>query len=53
MRRVIRPDVSNTRRCFDIAGDEFTFRFDNRDADDVFALVVLNLVIASGIRSRR
>jgi hypothetical protein len=31
---------------------EFTFRFDNRDAEDLFALVVLNLVIASGIKSR-
>lgn len=30
--------------------DEFTFRFNNRDAEDLFALVVLNLVIASGIK---
>lgn len=30
--------------------DEFTFRFNNRDAEDLFALVMLNLVIASGIK---
>src|SRR5579863_1662053 len=30
--------------------DEFTFRFNNREAEDLFALVVLNLVIASGIK---
>jgi hypothetical protein len=30
--------------------DEFTFRFSNRDAEDLFALVMLNLVIVSGIK---
>jgi hypothetical protein len=30
--------------------DEFTFRFSNRDAEDLFALVMLNLVITSGIK---
>lgn len=30
--------------------DEFTFRFNNRDAEDLFALVMLNLVISSGIK---
>lgn len=30
--------------------DEFTFRFNNREAEDLFALVMLNLVIASGIK---
>jgi len=30
--------------------DEFTFRFSNREAEDLFALVMLNLVIASGIK---
>ncbi len=30
--------------------DEFTFRFNNRHAEDLFALVMLNLVIVSGIK---
>jgi hypothetical protein len=30
--------------------DEFSFRFNNRDCEDLFALVVVNLLIASGIR---
>jgi DNA-directed RNA polymerase subunit RPC12/RpoP len=30
--------------------DEFSFRFNNRDAEDLFGLVVLNLVIAAGIK---
>lgn len=30
--------------------DEFTFRFNNREAEDLFGLVVLNLVIAAGIK---
>jgi ISXO2-like transposase domain/Transposase zinc-ribbon domain len=30
--------------------DEFTFRFNNRKAEDLFGLVMLNLVIASGIK---
>jgi hypothetical protein len=30
--------------------DEFTFRFSNREAEDLFALVMLNLVIAQGIK---
>ncbi len=30
--------------------DEFTFRFNNRHAEDLFGLVVLNLAIAAGIR---
>jgi len=30
--------------------NEFTFRFSNRDAKDLFALVMLNLVIVSGIK---
>jgi hypothetical protein len=30
--------------------DEFTFRFNNRDAKDLFALVMLNLVISTGIK---
>ena len=30
--------------------DEFTFRFNNRKAADLFGLVMLNLVIASGIK---
>jgi hypothetical protein len=29
--------------------DEFTFRFNNRKAEDLFALVMLNLVMATGI----
>lgn len=30
--------------------DEFSFRFNNREAEDLFGLVILNLVIAAGIR---
>ena len=30
--------------------DEFSFRFNNRDAEDLFGLVVMNLVIAAGIK---
>jgi hypothetical protein len=30
--------------------DEFSFRFNNRDAEDLFSLVVLNLVITAGIK---
>jgi hypothetical protein len=30
--------------------DEFSFRFNNRDAEDLFGLVVLNLVITAGIK---
>jgi transposase-like protein len=30
--------------------NEFTFRFNNRDAEDLFGLVMLNLVITSGIK---
>jgi hypothetical protein len=30
--------------------DEFTFRFNNRKAEDLFGLVMLNLVITTGIR---
>jgi len=30
--------------------DEFTFRFNNRKAEDLFGLVMLNLVIAAGIK---
>ncbi|MBV9670646.1 MAG: hypothetical protein JOZ43_06795 [Acidobacteriales bacterium] len=30
--------------------DEFSFRFNNRDAEDLFGLVILNLVIAAGIK---
>jgi hypothetical protein len=30
--------------------DEFTFRFNNRKAEDLFGLVMLNLVIATGIK---
>jgi len=30
--------------------DEFTFRFNNREAEDLFALVMLNLVITTGIK---
>ena len=30
--------------------DEFTFRFNNRKAEDLFALVVLNLVIGTALR---
>jgi hypothetical protein len=30
--------------------DEFTFRFNNRKAQDLFGLVMLNLVIATGIK---
>ncbi|MEO8100824.1 MAG: IS1595 family transposase [Acidobacteriota bacterium] len=30
--------------------DEFTFRFNNREAEDLFMLVFLNLVIAQGIK---
>jgi hypothetical protein len=30
--------------------DEFTFRFNNRDAQDLFGLVIFNLVIAAGIK---
>jgi len=30
--------------------DEFTFRFSNRDAEDLFGIVILNLVIAAGIK---
>ena len=30
--------------------DEFSFRFNNRAAEDLFSLVMLNLVIASGIK---
>jgi len=30
--------------------DEFSFRFNNRDAEDLFGLVILNLAIAAGIK---
>ena len=30
--------------------DEFSFRFNNRECEDIFGLVVINLVIAAGIR---
>ena len=30
--------------------DEFTFRFNNREAQDLFGLVMLNLVLAHGIK---
>lgn len=30
--------------------DEFSFRFNNREAEDLFGLVVLNLVIVAGIK---
>jgi hypothetical protein len=30
--------------------DEFSFRFNNRDAEDLFGLVMVNLVIAAGIK---
>jgi hypothetical protein len=30
--------------------DEFSFRFNNRDAEDLFGLLMLNLVIATGIK---
>lgn len=30
--------------------DEFSFRFNNRDAEDLFGLVMLNLVITAGIK---
>jgi hypothetical protein len=30
--------------------DEFSFRFNNREYEDVFGLVVVNLVIAAGIK---
>jgi len=30
--------------------DEFTFRFNNRKAEDLFGLVMMNLVIATGIK---
>ena len=30
--------------------DEFTFRFNNRKAEDLFGLVILNLVITTGIK---
>lgn len=30
--------------------DEFTFRFNNREAEDLFTLVMLNLVIVAGIK---
>jgi hypothetical protein len=32
--------------------DEFTFRFNNRKAEDLFGLVMLNLVIATAIKYR-
>jgi hypothetical protein len=38
--------VKHLRRYF----DEFSFRFNNRECEDLFGLVVLNLVIASGIK---
>lgn len=30
--------------------DEFTFRFNNREAEDLFGLVMLNLVMVSGVK---
>ncbi|MFL6351508.1 MAG: hypothetical protein ACJ74Z_06630 [Bryobacteraceae bacterium] len=30
--------------------DEFSFRFNNRYAEDLFGLVILNLVITAGIK---
>jgi hypothetical protein len=38
--------VKHLSRCL----DEFTFRFDNREAEDLFGLVMLNLVIGSAIK---